>query len=256
VRPLGVARKLVGQCLAAVLTAVLADVRLDLGLPGVAETLVTVALLVAAMNAVNLLDNMDGVAASAVGIGAIALAVTAAAIGRGDAMLLGLALAAACAGFLILNLPLPHARTFMGDCGSLPLGLALGAVCVLVTHGGAGMSGAERLAPLGALFLPVLDTIVVLVRRWRARRPLTRGGRDHLAHRLVLGGMSEAMALALLSAIAAVTSATAAVSAHLDAGLGGAVVLAGAFIASVSLLARSPVPSGERTALARSGGAG
>lgn len=241
-RALGVWQKLAGQALAAGVTVPVADVRLDLGLSGPVETVASVVVLVAVMNAVNLLDNMDGVAASVAALGAAALALLAAGVGHDDVVVLALVLAAACGGFLTLNLPLPRARIFMGDCGSLPLGLGLGAACVLLTGGGAGGSGAERLVPLAALFVPALDSVVVLVRRRRMGRPLTHGGRDHLAHRLVMRGMSERTALLALVGLAAATGAAAALLSRLELALGAAVLLAAAFAVLAVVLARVPPP--------------
>ena len=145
--------------------------------------LVTVLWVVGLVNAFNLMDNMDGAAgtvaaASAAGIAGIALV-------AGDAILAALAIAmgAACLAFLRYNLASP-ARIFLGDGGSMPLGLvAAAAIMALPLEQRVGGWPALLLGMM-LVGLPLLDTALVSLSRYRRRVPLWRGARDHLTHRL------------------------------------------------------------------------
>jgi UDP-GlcNAc:undecaprenyl-phosphate GlcNAc-1-phosphate transferase len=134
------------------------------------------------VNAFNLMDNMDGAAASVAGVssaGAAALAVV-----GGDTALavMMLAVAGSCAGFLPYNLARPS-RIFLGDGGSMPIGfvVAAGLMAVPATNN-LGWFGLFAAAPV--VGLPILDTALVVISRRRGGRPVIAGGRDHLTHRL------------------------------------------------------------------------
>ena len=151
-------------------------------------------------NAFNLLDHMDGVAA---GVGAIAaLGFGLHALGAGDTAVVATAaaLAGACGGFLIYNLP--PARIFLGDAGSLWLGFMLAALSLQTIPPSAGGAVVVLLPPLG-LIVPLLDTLLVTVSRLRqGRNPMTAPGTDHAGHRLVRGGAGSYGTLAILYTIA------------------------------------------------------
>jgi UDP-GlcNAc:undecaprenyl-phosphate GlcNAc-1-phosphate transferase len=147
-------------------------------------------------HAVNLLDNMDGLAA---GVGLIAAALLAVLLFEplGPALVLMLtALAGALLGFLHWNRN--RARLFMGDCGSLFIGSLLGgaALVPVVAAGNAYIDPA--LLAVVILVVPLFDTVFVLVLRRLAGRPATRGGTDHVSHRLVSLGFSERSAVRIL----------------------------------------------------------
>jgi UDP-GlcNAc:undecaprenyl-phosphate/decaprenyl-phosphate GlcNAc-1-phosphate transferase len=149
---------------------------------GPLDLLLTIVWVVGIVNAVNLMDNMDGAAATVVGISATGTG--ALAIVAGDMMLAALcfALAGSCAGFLPRNLSRPS-RVFMGDGGSMPLGLLIaGASMKVASDGGLGVAGVVEASLI--LGLVILDTTLVTVSRRRGGRPLLTGGRDHLTHRL------------------------------------------------------------------------
>jgi UDP-GlcNAc:undecaprenyl-phosphate/decaprenyl-phosphate GlcNAc-1-phosphate transferase len=147
------------------------------------DWLLTVAWVVGIVNAVNLMDNMDGAAASVVGISATgtgALAIVAA--GRPELGILCFAAAGGCAGFLPRNLSRPS-RIFMGDGGSMPLGLLVAGTSMQVASAGnLGVAGVLEVALI--VGLAILDTSLVMFSRRRGGRPLMTGGRDHLTHRL------------------------------------------------------------------------
>jgi UDP-GlcNAc:undecaprenyl-phosphate/decaprenyl-phosphate GlcNAc-1-phosphate transferase len=174
--------------------------------------------LVGMTNAFNLLDNMDGLAATLAGIAAIFFAIDAVTVHENDAVLaLSLALAFACAGFLPFNLrPRKSAAVFMGDAGSQVLGFALAALGLTASWKVAGTTVATLLLPILVLAVPILDTTLVTVVRLLDGRPVYQGGRDHTSHRLVYHGLSERRAVVLLAVISAALGATSLFYAVLD----------------------------------------
>jgi UDP-GlcNAc:undecaprenyl-phosphate/decaprenyl-phosphate GlcNAc-1-phosphate transferase len=174
--------------------------------------------LVGMTNAFNLLDNMDGLAATLAGIAALFFAIDAVTVHPGDAVLaLSLAIAGACAGFLPFNLrPKRSAAVFMGDSGSQVLGFALAALGLTASWKVAGTTVATLLLPVLVLAVPILDTTLVTVVRLLDGRPVYQGGRDHTSHRLVYHGLSEKRAVVLLAVISAALGATSLFYAVLD----------------------------------------
>jgi len=180
--------------------------------------LVSVIVVVATINAVNFVDGLDGLAAGVVGIGAVAfflfsykladangetLAITAA--------LLCAALGGACAGFL------PHnffpARIFMGDSGSMLIGVVLAGSALTLTGQfatvnmtqGAGGSEASLLPtllpiilPISILVVPFADLVLAVIRRTRAGRSPFTADKEHLHHRLLEIGHSHRRAVLIM----------------------------------------------------------
>jgi UDP-GlcNAc:undecaprenyl-phosphate/decaprenyl-phosphate GlcNAc-1-phosphate transferase len=184
------------------------------------DLILTVAWVVGIVNAVNLMDNMDGAAATVLGISATGTG--ALAILSGDPTLgaLCLAVAGGCLGFLPRNLARPS-RIFMGDGGSMPLGLLVAGAAMTV-------SSTHDLGPAGivqaalVVGVVILDTTLVTVSRRVGGRPLLTGGRDHLTHRLRTRlGTARRVALALGGAQLLLCGMTVAViEAHVG-GMGG-----------------------------------
>jgi UDP-GlcNAc:undecaprenyl-phosphate GlcNAc-1-phosphate transferase len=147
-------------------------------------------------HALNLLDNMDGLATGVAMIAALFLAaLLAGPLGLPLVVLLW-ALAGALLGFLYWNRP--PARLFMGDCGSLFIGALLaGASLVPVFHARIAFVNPAVLAAL-VLIVPLFDTGFVLVLRRLAGRKASKGGTDHVSHRLVSLGFSERSAVRIL----------------------------------------------------------
>jgi UDP-GlcNAc:undecaprenyl-phosphate GlcNAc-1-phosphate transferase len=166
--------------------------------------------LVGITNAFNLLDNMDGLAATLAAIACAYFAVDAASGNSSDLVLVvSLSLGLACLGFLPFNLrPGSRAAVFMGDSGSQLLGFTLAALGLASSWTVAGTTVATTLLPLLVLAIPILDTAFVTLLRIAQRRPVSQGGRDHTSHRLVYYGLSETRAVALLAAIAIALGAT------------------------------------------------
>ena len=185
-------------------------VRVQIISNNVAATALAVVWLLGMTNAFNLLDNMDGLAASLATIGCAFFAIDAFTI-HPDHMiaLLALAVCFGCLGFLPYNLRLRRpASVFMGDSGSQVLGFALGSLGLASSWTVAGSTVATLVLPLLVLAVPILDTTLVTVVRLLEGRPVTQGGRDHTSHRLVYEGLSDKRAVVLLSGVSAALGLT------------------------------------------------
>ena len=163
--------------------------------------LATVLWVVGLMNAVNLMDNMDGLASGIVAIAGIGLGISALPENPTAAIVAGAA-AGAALGFLIHNFP--PARVFMGDAGSLVCGYLLAAAALVHTATGAANVGLAVLAPLALLALPLFDTALVTASRRLVGRPISQGGKDHTSHRLAALGLSDRGVVVLLYSVALV----------------------------------------------------
>jgi UDP-GlcNAc:undecaprenyl-phosphate/decaprenyl-phosphate GlcNAc-1-phosphate transferase len=166
--------------------------------------------LVGMTNAFNLLDNMDGLAATLAAIAAAYFALDAVTVHPNDTVLaLALALSLACVGFLPFNLRLRgSAAAFMGDSGSQMLGFAVACFGLLSSYKVAGSTAATLLLPILILAVPILDTTLVTIVRLLEGRPIHQGGRDHASHRLVYHGLSEKRSVVLLAGVAAAVGGT------------------------------------------------
>ncbi|MBX3745343.1 MAG: undecaprenyl/decaprenyl-phosphate alpha-N-acetylglucosaminyl 1-phosphate transferase [Verrucomicrobiae bacterium] len=194
---LGPLPKFSAQILIALLVAA-AGIRVTLFVPSVAFSyLVTVLWIVGITNALNFLDNMNGLCA---GIGAIAAAFFAlAAVRQGQYLVAAIALlvAGALLGFLPWNFP--RASAFLGDAGSHVTGFLLAVLAILPTfHSPERPNPWAVLSPLLVLIVPLVDLASVVWIRLRAGRPPWIGDTNHLSHRLVRAGLSRPRAVALL----------------------------------------------------------
>ena len=209
VRHLSPVAKLAAQVGAAAI-AMAAGLRVELVSNDVLGVAIGLVWLVGITNAFNLLDNMDGLAATLATVACVYFAIDAATVHENDLVLvLALSLAFACLGFLPFNLrPGDGARVFMGDAGSQLLGFLLAVLGLAASWTTAGTTVATMLLPLLVLAIPILDTTLVTVRRLAERRPVTQGGKDHTSHRLVYYGLSETRAVALLALIGVALGAT------------------------------------------------
>jgi UDP-GlcNAc:undecaprenyl-phosphate GlcNAc-1-phosphate transferase len=155
-------------------------------------------------NAINLLDNMDGLAAGIAAIASVFLALSFVANGQMTGAVALAAFAAALAGFLIYNSN--PASIFMGDCGSMFVGFFLSSSALVSEAGGRSRSFVPVLAvPVLILLIPIFDTTLVTVVRKLAGRSPSQGGRDHTSHRLVALGLSERRAVWMLYGFAALS---------------------------------------------------
>jgi UDP-GlcNAc:undecaprenyl-phosphate GlcNAc-1-phosphate transferase len=162
----------------------------------------TIAWVVGLVNAFNLMDNIDGAAATVAAVSALGIALLAGSNDVDSVATLCLAVAGSCAGFLRYNLAQP-ARIFLGDGGSMLLGFLVAALSMTAWRD-AGLDGVDLLPMIMMAGLPVLDMTLVIISRLRRGVPVGKGGRDHTTHRLRLKlGSTRLVALALASAQAA-----------------------------------------------------
>src|SRR5688572_11970212 len=168
------------------------------------DALLTLVWIVGLTNAFNLLDNMDGLCGGVALIaGTTLLATLVLRLGvTPDAQYLALVLGAT-AGFVIYNVH--PASIFMGDAGSLFIGLNFAVLTLTTPAGGHGPSNVLSIiaGPVLILLVPIFDTTLVTISRWRSGRSAAQGGRDHSSHRLVAIGLSERAAVSVLWTLAA-----------------------------------------------------
>ncbi len=164
----------------------------------------TIFWLIGITNALNLLDNMDGLAGGIAVIASAFLALSFISTGQYTDALMLATFTAALLGFLIYN---SHpASVFMGDCGSLFIGFFLASSALVNVQGGRSRSFLPVLAvPILVLFIPIFDTTFVTVLRKLSGRGASQGGRDHTSHRLVALGLSERHAVWMLYGFAALS---------------------------------------------------
>lgn len=157
-------------------------------------------------NAINLLDNMDGLASGVVILSSIStliiMLISGDSIGDLSTLITVIFLASIC-GFWMFNYY--PATIFMGDTGSLFLGFIVAAITIpgaLSKYGtGAGSNYSSMLLlliPVTILATPIFDTTFVTITRYLSGRSISQGGRDHSSHRLVGLGFSERLAVFIL----------------------------------------------------------
>ncbi|HXF63759.1 MAG TPA: MraY family glycosyltransferase [Caldilineaceae bacterium] len=164
------------------------------------DWMITVLWVVGITNAMNLLDNMDGLSGGIAMIAAVFFTLLAAMSRQYLVGALAAALAGACAGFLIHNWN--PARIFMGDTGSLFLGFLLAAVGIKLRFPSNSVT-VTWLIPVLVMAVPIFDTTLVFISRLRrGKNPLTTPGKDHLSHRLarLTGSRREAVLICYLIA--------------------------------------------------------
>ena len=150
-------------------------------LPSGVAAAVTVLWLVGAMNTVNFLDGVDGLAVGVVAVAALVFALHSLILGQMTIAVVAIAFAGACFGFLPNNFY--PARITLGTCGSAFLGYGLGVLAII-----GGTKAATLLLVLG---VPLIDTGWVILRRIATGQSPFHGDRGHLHHRLLALGLSE-----------------------------------------------------------------
>ena len=242
------------------------------GVPGAVSlgppegSVLTVLLVVVTMNAVNFVDGLDGLAAGIVGIAAAAFFVfsylltvdeglqRATTAGAVAAALIGV-----CAGFLPHNFS--PARIFMGDSGSMLIGLLLATTTITLTGSvnpndvGTDITPAlvPLLLPIAVMVLPFLDVVLAIVRRTLAGRSPFAPDKQHLHHRLLERGHSHARAVLVMYLWSAVLAFGATAVAFLDT---ATLVSSVAAVAALAVLLTMNLPrlrrqEGEFTAVFR-----
>lgn len=227
--------KLLGQCLAVGVVVccgvVVERVHLfgwDVEL-GVLAVPATGVLLLGAVNALNLLDGMDGLLGSVGLLVCLTFGAMAAWAGQGFAAWVAFATAGALLGFLRYNLP--PASVYLGDSGSMLVGLVVG---VLAVHASLkGPATVALVAPACVLVVPILDTAAAIARRKLVGRSVFSTDRGHLHHCLQRRGLSRRAALAVVAAVGLAGAAGGAVCVAGGSEMGGAFVAAAAAVTLV-----------------------
>lgn len=187
--------KLIGQIIVACFV-IMFGVAFNITSNPLINLLFTILWIVGIINSFNLLDNMDGLCVGITAISSAMLAIHSLMNANTQLLLFSIAILGACLGFLRFNFT--PAKIFMGDCGSMFLGYNLAMIALF----GAAKekSGLLMTLALPSMFLavPIFDTLLVTLSRTMNNRPISKGGRDHISHRLVALGMSEKTAVIFL----------------------------------------------------------
>ncbi|MCG8556334.1 MAG: undecaprenyl/decaprenyl-phosphate alpha-N-acetylglucosaminyl 1-phosphate transferase [Proteobacteria bacterium] len=190
---------------------------------GIFAAPVTVLWIVAIINALNLIDGLDGLASGVAFFVCIANFTVGVIHGHALVMLLSAALAGAIAGFLVYNFN--PASIFMGDSGSMFLGYALATTSMLGNEVKSSTTIAI-LVPILAMGLPIMDTLFSMVRRFLERRPIFSPDRGHIHHRLLDMGLTQRRAVMILYGVCVLfAGAGVAVSIGRSWQVGGALVV-------------------------------
>lgn len=232
--------KLLGQILAASIVISSGLVIKQLGMLGREVALGPLGLpftffwLLGAINALNLLDGIDGLASMLGLIMVATIGVTATMTGTPHVAVIALVFAGSLLGFMLFNFP--PARVFLGDAGSMLIGLVVGALAIEGSLKGPGT--VLLAAPLAVWTIPIFDTSAAIIRRKLTGRSIYTSDRGHVHHRLMDLVGSNLKVLCLLASLCALTSAAALVSVFLDndlialvtcAGLVGMLIATGVF---------------------------
>lgn len=202
VRSLSPKAKLAGQTVAALLVSFSGVLFFAIKNPvgsgfiefGLGAYPLTVLYLLLFMNAINLIDGLDGLCGGIVAIALATLLAVAASKGNAGVVVCCAALLGAVLAFLRFNLH--PASVFMGDSGSLFLGLSLGVLSL------AGVMRSPYVtvlaAPLAVAVIPFLDSFAAVVRRLRGHQPLEQADKSHVHHRLMVRGLAEEQVVLVL----------------------------------------------------------
>jgi UDP-GlcNAc:undecaprenyl-phosphate GlcNAc-1-phosphate transferase len=167
---------------------------------------VTVFWFVGCMNAVNLLDGLDGLAAGTCLFVGVILLMVSLQYRNYMGMFLMASLSGATLGFLFYNFP--PAKIFLGDSGSMLLGFLVAALS-LVGASRKAEAAVALFVPVVALGVPILDTSLAIIRRWYKRLPIGHADRYHIHHILVAMGHSHRRAVLILYAMCVILGTSA-----------------------------------------------
>ena len=199
----------------------------------VADVVLTVAWLVALVNAFNYQDNMNGLATGLAVVSSLGFFVLAVTERQYLVAVLSVGVAGGALGFLPANFP--RARIFMGDAGSMFLGFVLAFLGVRLRFLDEAQSTAVFIPAL-VLGVPLFDFALVTLSRARRRIGVTTAGTDHSSHRLVRLGLRSPVAVVLLWGAQALLCVAAVAVARLG-GLVDAIAIAIAMVIGLSALA-------------------
>lgn len=182
--------KMIGQIIAALVVIFYGGISLKgFTIPFLPDTLsyiiaiiITIGWIVGITNAINLIDGLDGLCAGISIIVLFTISMTSLTYGRTDISSLSLLLAGAIAGFIVYNFH--PASVFLGDCGALYIGFMISVISLL----GFGYKSSTFFtlgAPIVVLMVPIVDTIIAIVRRKVHHKSFSEADRNHLHHNLM-----------------------------------------------------------------------
>lgn len=192
---------------------------------------ITIFYLVAFANIINLIDGLDGLASGISAISAATIFAFSAFAGRFDAAIFAVIIVGVCVGFLRYN---HHpASIFMGDSGSLLLGMTLGIVSLLAVA--RSTLFISLLVPIMAAGVPITDTAVAIIRRRRAHQRVDQPDRGHIHHRLLSAGYSQQATVGIMCAWTTALSICAIVLAESDGPWRVVAIVAAAIITAYAI---------------------
>lgn len=205
--------KLIFEIIAAVIVIVYGEIYIKgfVYFPNDAITIfsgiVTLFWIVGITNAINLIDGLDGLAAGISIIVLVTISVTSILAGRSDIASLALVLAGSILGFLFFNFH--PAKIFLGDCGALYIGFMIAVISLL----GFGYNASAFFtlgAPVIVLMVPIMDTLIAIIRRKVHHKKFSEADRGHLHHNLMfklkLGQKKSVLILYLVTFLFSLTS--------------------------------------------------
>ena len=204
-------QKLAGQVLAGVIVlstglviqqVTVFDWRIELGLLAVPFTLFWI---LGATNALNLIDGVDGLATSVGIVLSVAVSIMALLAGHMTDAFLAMAVAGGLAGFLVYNAP--PASIFLGDAGSMFVGLLLGTLAIRSSL--KGPATIALAAPAALLAIPILDVAMAILRRKLTGRSIYATDRGHLHHRLIGRGYGAGRTVVTIGLLCSLTAVAA-----------------------------------------------
>ncbi|WP_455678263.1 MraY family glycosyltransferase, partial [Sharpea azabuensis] len=182
--------KVAGQVLAALVVILYGGISLkNFMIPNVPTNIstvlaiiITIGWIIGITNAVNLIDGLDGLCAGISIIVLVTITFTSISTGRSDIASLSMLLAGSITGFLLYNFH--PAKIFMGDCGALFIGFMISVISLL----GFGYKGSTFFtlgAPIVVLAVPIMDTLIAIIRRKVHHKRFDEADRGHLHHKLM-----------------------------------------------------------------------
>ncbi len=167
--------------------------------------LLTILWVIGITNAVNIMDGLDGLAVGVSFFAALSLGVLALLSSQYHIVIIIAVLLGAMIGFYPFNFP--RAKIYLGDSGSLVIGFLLAVLSMAKIHRKVSLAMA-LMVPIVILLLPILETMVTIIRRSYKKQNIFRGDRDHFHYRFLKKGFSETRTTLLLIFISFLFSLT------------------------------------------------
>ena len=225
-RPLPVTFRLAVQLIIALALVVGFDLRLLSHLPDMISMAVSVLWILTLTNAMNFLDNMDGLSTGVATIAAAVFGIAATLAGQIFVPTCCWLIVGALLGFLPFNFH--PARIYLGDAGSTVIGFLLAVMTILTTFvdPAIGPRPFGVITPLVVMAVPLYDTGSVFFLRWRSGIPIWTGDRRHFSHRLLRRGMTVPKAVLVIWLATLVTSLPALILPKVDSWFHASVIMA------------------------------